>query len=484
MRTDSVNLSSLALNTAKKVIGDEYGDKYHQFRKYQTKTKGAQEAHEAIRPTYIEYKSTDGSAAEVKLYNLIWKRTMASQMSSAEIDKTTATISISNMSDVFTATGEVIKFDGFLKIYSVATDEDSENDSKTILPPLQEGEKLEYKTITASEKFSQPPFRYSEASLVKKMEDLGIGRPSTYAPTISTIQNRGYVVKEHKDGNERNIAVLELTDGKIEEKKRKENYGKEKSKLIPTDIGMVVNDFLVEHFKGILDYNFTALVEKEFDEIAEGKLDWAKMIDKFYSDFHPRIEKTLKNSEKTTGERLLGIDPDSGEEVLVKVGRYGPLAQLGKIRDDYKPRYAGLRKDQRIETISLEEALDLFKLPREIGDLEDKNMTVAISKYGPYIRHDGKFYSLEKQDDPMSIDKERGIEIILTKREKDSKKVIKTFSENENLTILNGRWGPYISYEKKNYKIPKNENPEELSLENCLDIIASSKKKKSNKKKY
>lgn len=483
MRTDSVNLSSLALNTAKKVIVADYGDKYHQFRKYKTKTKGAQEAHEAIRPTYIENKAVDGPASEEKLYKLIWKRTVASQMSVAEIEKTTATISISNMPDVFTATGEVIKFDGFLKIYSVTSDEGSENGSKTILPPLREGERLEYKTITATEKFSQPPFRYSEASLVKKMEELGIGRPSTYAPTISTIQNRGYVVKEHKEGNERSIAVLEMSEGKIKERVKTEKYGKEKSKLIPTDIGMVVNDFLVENFKSILDYNFTARVEKEFDEIAEGNMDWVKMIDKFYSDFHPRVEKTLKISEKTTGERVLGIDPDSGEEVLVKVGRYGPLAQLGKTRDDFKPRFAGLRKNQRIETISLEEALDLFKLPRNIGIFEDKNMTVAISRYGPYIRHDGKFYSLDKQDDPMSIYTERAVEIILTKRAEDSKKVIKTFSDNEKLKILNGRWGPYISYEKKNYKIPKSKNPGELNLEECFDIIANSKKKKPTKKK-
>ncbi len=483
MRTDSVNLSSLALNTAKKVIDEEFGNKYHQFRKYQTKTKGAQEAHEAIRPTYLENKDIDGPAAGVKLYNLIWKRTMASQMSNAEIEKTTATISISNMPDVFTATGEVIKFDGFLKLYSVTTDEDSVSGSKTILPPLREGEKLHYEMITASEKFTQPPYRYSEASLVKKMEELGIGRPSTYAPTISTIQNRGYVVKEHLDGNERDIVVLEMTDGKVKESKKAEKYGRERSKLVPTDIGMVVNDFLTEHFKSIMDYNFTALVEKEFDEIASGNLEWVKMIDRFYSDFNTRVEKTLKESEKTTGERVLGIDPASGEEVLVKVGRYGPLAQLGKVREDYKPRFASLRKDQRIETISLEEALDLFKLPREIGNFENNSMIVAISKYGPYIRHDGKFYSLEKQDDPLSINSERAIEIIRIKREQDSKKVIKTFSENENLKILNGRWGPYISYEKKNYKIPKNDNPEELSLENCLTIIANSKKKKSAKKK-
>ncbi len=483
MRTDSVNLSSLALNTVKKVIEGEFGSKYHQFRKYQTKTKGAQEAHEAIRPTYIENKDIDGPAAGVRLYNLIWKRTMASQMSNAEIEKTIATISISNMSDVFTATGEVIKFDGFLKLYSVTTDEDIENGSKTILPPLREGEKLNYEMITASEKFTQPPFRYSEASLVKKMEELGIGRPSTYAPTISTIQNRGYVVKEHLDGNERDIIVYELTEDKIRESKKREKYGREKSKLVPTDIGMVVNDFLIEHFKSIMDYNFTALVEKEFDEIAAGNLEWVKMIDTFYSDFHVRVEKTLKESEKTTGERVLGVDPDSGEEVLVKVGRYGPLAQLGKVREDYKPRFASLRKNQRIETISLEEALDLFKLPREIGDFEKNSMIVAISKYGPYIRHDGKFYSLTKQDDPLSINSERAIEIINTKRKEDSKKEIKIFSENKNLRILNGRWGPYISYEKKNYKIPKNYNPEELSLKDCLSIIANSKNKKSGKRK-
>ncbi|RLD36360.1 MAG: type I DNA topoisomerase, partial [Bacteroidetes bacterium] len=371
MRTDSVNLSSLALNISKKVISEKYGKDYHQFRKYKTKAKGAQEAHEAIRPTYIENNTISGSGNEKRLYELIWKRIVASQMSNAKLEKTTATISIKNSKDLFIATGEVIKFDGFLKVYRESIEVESEDSNKTILPPLTTGQLLNNSSITATEKFTQPPFRYSEPSLVKKMEELGIGRPSTYAPTISTIQQRGYVLKEDRPGGERDIIVIELKNGNpLDERKKTENFGKEKSKLFPTDIGMVVNDFLNEHFKEIMDFNFTASVEKEFDEIAEGNLVWTQMIDKFYKNFHKEVEKSLEVVGKTTGERVLGEDPGSGEEVIVKVGRYGPLAQLGRVREDYKPKFAGLRKEQRIDTISLEEALDLFKLPRTIGAFE------------------------------------------------------------------------------------------------------------------
>jgi DNA topoisomerase-1 len=485
MRTDSVNLSSLAVNTAKKVITDSFGSEYYQFRKFKTKSKGAQEAHEAIRPTYIDKNEVSGSGAEKRLYELIWKRTVASQMSNAKLEKTTATISIKNSKDLFKATGEVIKFEGFLKVYNESKEEGVEDKEKTILPPLNKGQLLNYTSIRATERFTQPPFRYSEPSLVKKMEELGIGRPSTYAPTISTIQQRGYVVKEDRQGKEREIIVIEIkNNGSLTETKKKENFGKEKAKLFPTDVGMVVNDFLIIHFKDILDFNFTASVEKEFDEIAEGNLVWTEMIDKFYKEFHKKVEKSLELTGKTTGERVLGNDPVSGEEVIVKVGRYGPIAQLGRARDDFKPRFAGLLKDQRIDTISLEEALDLFKLPRTLGSFEEKDMIVGIGRFGPYIRHDGKFYSISvKTDDPLSIQQERGIEIILAKREADKNKILKKFEEEKDLQILNGRWGPYISYKKKNYKIPKSKDPASLSLEDCMELISAGDKSKKSKKR-
>ncbi len=484
MRTDSVNLSSLALNTAKKVISEEYGASYYQFRKYKTKSKGAQEAHEAIRPTFLDNKLIQGSASEKKLYDMIWKRTIASQMSNAQIEKTTATIAMSGCADTFAATGEVIKFDGFLKVYSETKEEDSTTESaKSLLPPLQKDQILNCKSIKATERYTQPPFRYSEASLVKKLEELGIGRPSTYAPTISTVQQRGYVVKEDRTGTEREISILEIVNNELVEKKKTENIGKEKSKLLPTDIGMIVNDFLKKHFQEIMDYNFTASVEKEFDEIADGNLDWVQMIDKFYSNFHKKVEMSLEGFGKTTGERILGNDPETGEAVIVKIGKFGPIAQLGQAREGYKPKFASLRNNQRIETISLEEALELFKLPRIIGSFEDNDMIVSIGKFGPYVRHDSKFYSLSKEyDDPHTISQERAIEIIIKKREADTKKIIKTFEENENLKILNGRWGPYISYQKKNYKIPKNKDPHVLTLKDCMEIISSSKKISGNKK--
>ena len=484
MRTDSVNLSSLALNMAKEVIISQFGEKYQQLRNYKTKSKGAQEAHEAIRPTYPEQKDVQGSQQEKKLYNLIWKRTIASQMSQAEIEKTTATISMDNSSDVFIATGEVIKFDGFLKLYTESQEERPATHQGYILPPLKQGQPLQYLTITATERFTQAPFRYSEASLVKKMEELGIGRPSTYAPTISTIQHRGYVVKENLPGTERKIRIIELNQANISEKTQTEKVGKEKSKLVPTDIGMLVNDFLIEHFSEILDYNFTANAEKEFDEIAAGKLEWAQMIDNFYKKFHQKVEKSLKLTQKTTGEKVLGKDPDTGEEVLVKVGRYGPVAQLGRVREDYKPRFAGLLKNQRIETISLEEALKLFQLPRKVGHFEEEEIIASIGKFGPYLRHKGKFYSIvSDKDDPLKIVEGRAIEIILEKRETDRKKVIKTFKEEAELFVLNGRWGPYISFKKKNFKIPRGTKPEELDFSDCMKIISEGKTHKASGKK-
>jgi len=483
MRTDSVNLSSLALNTTKKVIIDQFGEKYHQFRKYKTKSKGAQEAHEAIRPTYPDQKEIQGSTQEKKLYHLIWKRTISSQMSQAEIEKTTATISMNNSNEVFIASGEVIKFDGFLKVYTESREDKPENQGGMVLPPLKKGMSLQYRTVNAVERFTQAPFRYSEASLVRKMEELGIGRPSTYAPTISTIQHRGYVVKENLPGTLRKIRIIELDKGKISENTQTEKIGKEKSKLVPTDIGMVVNDFLVKNFSAILNYNFTANVEKEFDEIAAGKLDWVKMIDDFYNEFHEQVERSLEITQKTTGEKVLGTDPATGEELLVKVGRYGPVAQIGRAREDYKPKFAGLLKNQRIESITLEQALKLFELPRSVGEFEDEEIIAAIGRYGPYLRHKGKFYSLVDKDDPLDIMESRAIEIILAKRESDRKKVIKIFEEDAELKVLNGRWGPYISYKKKNFKIPKGTNPETLNYANCMDIISQGKKPKSSIRK-
>ena len=482
MRTDSVNLSSLATNASKKVITQEYGAHYHQFRTYKTKAKGAQEAHEAIRPTYMDQKSIEGTSAEKRLYELIWKRTIASQMSQAEIEKTTATISISNDPGVFTASGEIITFDGFLKVYSESKDEESENGSKSLLPQLAVGQDLKYQALTAREKYTQIPYRFSEASLVRKMEELGIGRPSTYAPTISTIQQRGYVLKENVPGIQKKVHLIEMKDGTVIQEQLTDTLGNEKGKLIPTDIGMVVNDYLMEHFSEIVDFNFTASVEKEFDEIADGKRHWVDMIDGFYHPFHEKIEKSLEVKGKTTGERLLGTDPNSGEDVLAKVGRYGPVVQIGRTREDFKPKFASLLKNQRIDTITLEEALDLFKLPREIGLFEDKEMVAGIGRYGPYLRHDGKFYSIKGGTDPMLIDTEEAQRIILDQRQANEKKVIKTLGDHDEIKILDGKWGPYIAYKKKNYKIPRKMDPSKLTLEDCLKLMTEGDKKKSDKK--
>ncbi|MBA7529643.1 DNA topoisomerase 1 [subsurface metagenome] len=484
MRTDSVNLSQLALNTAKKTITEEFGDKYVNIHQYKTKSKGAQEAHEAIRPTYIENSSIEMTNAEKRLYELIWKRMVASQMSNAEFEKTTAVIEISTTKEHFVAQGEVLKFDGFLKLYIESTDDEGEEETKGLLPVLQKDQILENTEIVAMQRFTNPPTRYTEASLVKKLEEQGIGRPSTYAPTISTIQNRGYVIKEDRDGKERAYTLFTLKDNLIEESEQLENYGREKSKLFPDNIGMIVNDFLIEYFKEIMDFNFTAYVEKEFDDIAAGKMEWTKMIDEFYIPFHLQVEKTLENSEYTKGERQIGVDPESGKAVIARMGRYGPIVQIGEAETDTKekPRYASLLKGQHIETITLKEALELFKLPRIIGNYEDKEMVVGIGKFGPYVRHDSKFYSLKKEiDDPYKITSDRAIELINEKREHDKNRIIKTFKDEPDLQILNGHWGPYISYKKKNYRIPKGSDPAKLDKEECLKIInAPSGKKNKN----
>jgi len=484
MRTDSVNLSNLALANASQTITQEFGEKYAKTRKYKTKAKGAQEAHEAVRPTYFQNKTIKGNSSEQRLYDLIWKRTIASQMSEAQLEKTTVTINISNSDKRFIASGEVMKFDGFLKVYIESKDEELDDSNGGILPPINKGQILNYEIINAYERFSTPPPRYTEASLVKKLEELGIGRPSTYAPTISTIQQRGYVFKEDRPGFNRNFTVISLSMGKLEEKTKTEKAGTEKKKLFPKDIGIVVNDFLIEHFKDILNYNFTASVEKEFDEIAAGKLDWTKMIDAFYKSFHAKVEKSLAISVKKTGERQLGNDPDTGEPIIVRIGKFGPFVQLGDSNKDEKPRFASLLKGQLIETITLEEALELFKLPRTIGNFEDNDLIVGIGRFGPYVRHNNKFFSLKKDiDDPLTINKSRAIELIEEKRDIEKKRVIKSFPKNSDLKVLAGRYGPYISYQKKNFRIPRKNEPKSLTFEDCMKIIEEGQKKKAKKKK-
>lgn len=484
MRTDSVNLSTMAIGSAKNVILNEFGEKYLQTRNFKTKSKGAQEAHEAIRPTFIENQTVSGTDREKRLYDLIWKRTIASQMSDAQLEKTTITIDISNDENKFVANGEVLKFDGFLKVYIESTDEENEEETKGLLPAVKVGEQLDYKSIQAVERFTHYPPRYTEASLVKKLEELGIGRPSTYAPTISTIQNRGYVVKEDRPGRERKYSLLLLKGNQINETTKTETTGAEKNKLFPNDIGMVVNDFLTDNFEDILNYNFTASVEEEFDQIANGKTGWSKMIDKFYKPFHKNVEDTLETSSRSVGERVLGDDPKTGKPVTAKIGPYGPMVQIGSKDDEEKPRFASLQRGQLLETITLEEALELFKLPRELGTYEDKKVVVSIGRFGPYVRHDSKFVSLKKEDNPYKIELDRAIELIEEKREKDRKKTIKVFDEEPELQILNGRWGPYISYKKKNFRIPKGTDAEKLTLEQCRDIIeGNSKSEKKTKAK-
>ncbi len=473
MRTDSVNLSDTAIHAAQAEIIKAYGDKYHKMRKYKTKSAGAQEAHEAIRPTYFSDHSIDGDPSEKRLYELIWKRAIASQMSEADFEKTVAKVHVSTRSEELTASGEIMKFDGFLKVYIESTDEDSEllgdeDSDNALLPPLEKGQPLYLNEMTATERFSRPPARYTEASLVKKLEELGIGRPSTYAPTISTIQNRGYVVKEDRDGKPRDYQVFTLSDGAVREQVKTEMTGVERNKMFPTDIGVLVNDFLVEHFKGIVDFHFTAKVEKEFDEIAQGQKEWTTMLEGFYRPFHDEVEDTLENADRATNERILGADPATGKQVSVRVGRFGPLVQIGTTEDEEKPRFASLRKGQMIETITLEEALDLFNLPKKVGVFEDKEMTVAIGRFGPYIRHNSAFYSLPKEVDPLDVTEEQAVEIIQTKRQKDIEKVIRVFDENPDAQIENGRWGPFVRFGKQNLKIPKGTDVNQITYADVL----------------
>ena len=492
MRTDSTNLSKEARQKAETEIVSAYGKNYHKSRVFKTKSESAQEAHEAIRPTEFSARKVSKSRDEQRLYELIWKRAIASQMADAQLERTTAKIGISKVPDEeLVAKGEVIKFDGFLKVYLATRDEDEEDEdenphSKNMLPPLTVGQKLDLDHILARERFTRPKPRYTEASLVKTLEELGIGRPSTYAPIISTIQKRNYVVKESRDGTERKYKELVLKDQKISEKTKTEITGAEKMKLFPTDVAMVVNDFLVEHFPDVVDLNFTAKVEKEFDTIASGSLQWSKMLDEFYRDFHPKVESAadLERSD-VSNARELGTDPKTGRTIIARLARYGPVVELVSEDEDEKSEFASLRKGQFIETITLEEALDLFKLPRTVGTFEDKDIVANIGRYGPYVRHDGKFTSIPKEDDPYTIGEERAIELIKAKREADAKKHIKSFEEEPDIKVLNGRWGPYIKAGKKNVKIPKDKVPEELTLEECKELIekAPAKKKRGGKKK-
>ncbi|PCH99159.1 MAG: DNA topoisomerase I [Bacteroidetes bacterium] len=484
MRTDSVNLSDTASEAARNEIQSSYGDQYVNIQKYQTKSKGAQEAHEAIRPTYLDQHSAGGDNSEQRLYELIWKRTISSQMSDAQLEKTVVTIDVSTAEENFVANGEVIKFDGFLKVYLESTDENISESTgnnakaeKPLLPPVTLNQVLNLTEITATERFTKHPARYTEASLVRKLEELGIGRPSTFAPTISTIQKRQYVIKEDRDGDERDYKLLQLRNGVIETVVRQEITGAERAKLFPSDIGLVVNDFLVEHFETIMDYNFTANVELEFDAIAQGQKQWNQMIDEFYGPFHKTVKITEETSEKASGERMLGEDPETGKPVLTRIGRYGPIIQIGARDDEEKPRFASLRKNQSIESITFEEAMDLFKLPRTVGTYEDQEIIAAIGRFGPYVRHDGKFYSI-KEDDPMEIGEARSIEVIEAKRKADRERIVKTFDENEEVQVLKGRYGIYISIGKNNFKIPKDKEPKDLTLEECLEIAANAPPKK------
>lgn len=474
MRTDSLNLSSLAIATISKEIAASMGEQYLKVRHYHTNAKGAQEAHEAIRPTYIDRHNIEGSAQEKRLYNLIWKRTIASQMADAVIEKTTAAIGISNRPEHFTATGEVIKFDGFLKIYIEGRDDDGADESTAgLLPALSAGDTLKATEITAAERYTQQPTRYTEATLVKKLEELGIGRPSTYAPTISTIQQRDYVVKGEKPGIERSFTTFSLSGGKITSDTHTETYGAEKGKLIPTDVGIIVNRFLTEYFPRILDYNFTADIEAKFDRIADGDLSWTDEMATFYHDFHPEVDKALNmRLEHKVGERMLGNDPATGEPVTVKIGRFGPLVQIGTNADDRKPRFASLLKGQSVESITLDEALKLFEFPRHLGDFEDKDVSVGIGKFGPYVRHDGKYVSLPKTISPTEATLQQAIELIETKRRDDLSKIVKTFDDEPDMQILNGRYGVYIAYKGNNYRIPKSVvDPAALTLAQAREII-------------
>jgi DNA topoisomerase-1 len=490
MRTDSVNLSELALGMAKKEIESQYGPEYVKTRRYQTKTKGAQEAHEAIRPTNLEAQTINTESAQRRLYELIWKRTVASQMADAEMEKTEIEITISNSSLTFGCTGEQVKFDGFLKVYMESTDDEDDSQTQSLLPKLPEGTLLTMECCEAAEHYTQHPSRYTEASLVKKLEDLGIGRPSTYAPTISTILKREYIIKEDREPEAHQCTVLTLKDNNVKKATRTEKGYADKGKLFPTDIGCVVNNFLMDHFNNIMDYNFTATVEKDFDDIADGKKEWRKVIDKFYVPFHKNIRQTQQNSQRNTGSRLLGVDPASGKNVYAKIGRYGTLVQIGETNSDEKPRFASMKKGQSIETITLEDALGLFSLPRSLGQFEDKDVTVSIGKFGPYVRHNGKFYSLGKNDDPYEVSLERSIEIIKSKRKaEEEKEELKKVYPHEigvkdgDAVVSNiGRFGPYLTYRGENFRLTKGVNPLTLTLDMAMEIIEGSLKKKSKKK--
>jgi len=479
MRTDSVNLSDLALNALQKTIVADFGEKYHTMRQYKTKTQGAQEAHEAIRPTYIDKRTIDGNPAEQKLYELIWKRTLASQMANAEFEKTTATIDVSTTPYKFVATGEVLKFDGFLRVYTETTEEETENPK--MLPPLHKADQLEYIKIVAKQKFTISPARYTEASLVKKLEELGIGRPSTYAPTISTVQQRGYVIKDTREGTKREFDYIELDQkGKIKHQVLSEIVGNEKNKLFPTDIGIVVNDFLVEYFQDVMNFKFTANIEKKFDEIAAGKTIWQKMIGVFYSPFHELISKAMEVSKQKVSDRPLGNDPQTGKPLFAKIGRYGPMIQLGDAHENVeeKPSFASLLPGQHIDTITLEQALQLFQLPRALGEYKGTKVEASTGRFGPYVKFGSVFVSMKKGvDDPLSINLERAIELIEEKILSDSMKLITQFPEEPSMKVLNGRWGPYISFNKNNYKIPKSVEAKDITLAQCRQIIEEADKK-------
>ena len=488
MRTDSVNLSSLAINTSKDEIIKLWGKEYSKVRNYHTHAKGAQEAHEAIRPTFMSETEIDGTAQEKRLYELIWKRTAASQMADALIDKTTVTIDIDGNQAKFIANGEVVTFDGFLKVYRESTDDDdnSQEEATHMLPVMQVGNVLERREITSTERFSMGPIRYTEASLVHKLEELGIGRPSTYAPTISTIQQREYVQKGDKKGEERTYAVDTLKGTKVTSRERKEMVGSEKGKLLPTDIGIVVNDFLMANFPDIMDYNFTAKVEQQFDQIAEGKEEWNMMMKDFNTSFEPTVDKVMNaRSEHKAGERLLGEEPETGKPVFVKIGRFGPVVQIGSADDTEKPRFSQLPSDKSIETITLEEALELFKLPRTIGEFEGSSVVIGAGRFGPYVMHDKKYVSLPKGTDPMKVTLEEAIQLIGEKREQEQKRHIKAFDEDAKLEVLNGRYGPYIAYDGKNYRMPKSfhEKAAELSYAECMEIVNNAPEPKSRKRK-
>lgn len=481
MRTDSVNLSDTAINGAKAEVVKSYGAEYSNPMQYKTKSSGAQEAHEAIRPTDFSVHSIDMGRDEDRLYDLIWKRSIASQMSQAELERTTITIEAPGLSYHFQAKGEVIKFDGFLRVYIESSVDDDDDDEQTegLLPAVEKGEQLITDTIIATQRFTRPPARYVEASLVKKLEELGIGRPSTYAPTISTIQKRGYVEKREREGEERKYTVYELKKGAITSSEKTEVTGRDKNKLSPTDIGVVVTDFLEDHFAKIMDYHFTAEVEEKFDKIAQGLTEWTKMIHDFYNPFHANVEDTLEHSDRATGERELGVHPDSGKKIIARIGRFGPMIQIGDEQTDgEKPQFASLRGEQSINSITLEEALELFKLPRTLGEFEEQVVKANIGRFGPYIQHGKIFASIPKGEDPMTVTYDRAVEILKEKQEADANKIIKIFPEDENVQLLNGRWGAYLKIGKNNYKLPKTADPEKLTYEECIEISQNQEKPK------